>query len=169
MFLAIPRLPIGEAVESIIDWLVTNLSVVFDAISDGLEAATDGLETGLLFLPPVAMIVIFSLLIWLISSKRIAIFSFVGLFLVYDLGLWTTLVETFILILIAVALALVIGIPLGIWMTRNKMVREIARPVMDFMQTMPPFVYLIPAVILFGIGTVPGLFPSYSPCLPQSD
>ncbi|MDD5703334.1 MAG: proline/glycine betaine ABC transporter permease [Dehalococcoidales bacterium] len=158
VLLALSKLPLGEAVEFVIDWLVSNLSVVFDAISDALDIATDKMEDGLLFLPPIAVIVIFSLLIWLISSKKIALFSFVGLLLVYNLGLWTTLVETFILIFIAVVLALIIGIPLGIWMTRNKAVREIVRPVMDFMQTMPPFVYLIPAVMLFGIGTVPGLF-----------
>ena len=158
VLLALSKLPLGEAVEFVIDWLVSNLSVVFDAISDALDIATDKMEDGLLFLPPIAMIVIFSLLIWLISSKKIALFSFVGLILVDNLGLWTTLVETFILIFIAVILALIIGVPLGIWMTRNKLVREIVRPVMDFMQTMPPFVYLIPAVMLFGIGTVPGLF-----------
>ena len=155
---ALPKLPLGEAVEIVIEWLITNLSWLFDAISDGLGTITDSLESWLLFFPPVAVIVVLGFLIWMISSKKLAILSFIGLFLVYDLGLWKVMVESFILIFIAVVIALLIGIPLGIWMTRSNTVKGVLRPMMDFMQTMPPFVYLIPAVMLFGIGTVPGLF-----------
>jgi ABC-type proline/glycine betaine transport system permease subunit len=158
LFLEIPKLPLGDAVEYLVDWLVTNFSFIFNAISDGLGAATEFLEFALMYLHPIALMALLVFVIWMISSKKLAFFSLLGLFLIYNLGLWEILIETFILIFIAVIIALIIGIPLGIWMTRSSIVRRIVSPVMDFMQTMPPFVYLIPAVYLFGIGTVPGLF-----------
>ncbi len=158
MPVVIPKIPIGEGVEWFIKWLVDNLSVILDAFSAALESTTGFLVEKLLWFPPLILIVIVGLLLWLFTTRKIAIFGAIGLFLVYDLGLWPVLIETVILILIAVIIALVIGIPVGIWMTRSRAVEQVVRPVLDFMQTMPPFVYLIPAVMLFGIGVVPGLF-----------
>jgi glycine betaine/proline transport system permease protein len=101
---------------------------------------------------------IIAVLLWLITNKKIAVLSAASLFLIYDLRLWDPLINTVVLILISVIIALIIGIPVGILMTRSKTACKIIRPLLDFMQTMPPFVYLIPAVMLFGIGVVPGLF-----------
>lgn len=157
-FFDLLKLPIGEAVEWFINWLVDNLSAILDAISSGLKASTDILVDGLLWLPPLVLIVLLGILLWLITNKKIAILSIISLLLIYDLNLWESLINTIILITIAVIIALVIGIPVGILMTRSRTTERIVRPILDFMQTMPPFVYLIPAVMLFGIGVVPGLF-----------
>lgn len=156
--LEIPKLPLGDAVEWFVNWLVDNLSAVLDAVAQGLENITAGLADFLLIFPPIVLIIIIGLILWLITTRKIAILSAIGLFLVYDLQLWGVLIDTFILILIAVIIALIIGIPFGIWMTRSSTAEKIIHPILDFMQTMPPFVYLIPAVMLFGIGVVPGLF-----------
>ena len=155
---SIPKIPIGEVVEWFIDWLVDNLSVVLDAFSTGLQNITEALVDGLLFIDPVILIILVGIFLWLLTGKKIAILGSIGLFLIYNMKLWTVLIDTVILILIAVILALIIGVPIGIWMTRSSTVEKVARPILDFMQTMPPFVYLIPAVMLFGIGVVPGLF-----------
>jgi glycine betaine/proline transport system permease protein len=154
----VPKLPLGEAVEWFIRWLVDNISVLLDAISVALKEATGFLVDIIGFVHPLILIVLVGLILWFFMNKKIAILSAIGLFLIYDLRLWSVLIDTFVLIVIAVIIALIISIPVGIWMTRSRKVEQIARPILDFMQTMPPFVYLIPAVMLFGIGVVPGLF-----------
>ena len=154
----IPKLPLGNWVEWFVEWLVDNLSIILNAVSNGLENSTEWLIDALLFFHPIVLIIIIGLLLWLVTTRKIAILSTIGLFLIYDLQLWNVLIETFILILIAVIIALAMGIPIGIWMTRSKRVENVIRPILDFMQTMPPFVYLIPAIMMFGIGVVPGLF-----------
>ncbi len=156
--LELPKLQIGDAIEWFVRWLIANLSVVFDFISDVLGAITGGFSDGLLAVHPVLLIVIFSILIWLVTSKMAGVLSFIGLALIWNIGMWPQLMDTLVLVVIAVVIALIIGIPTGILMTRNKTFESGMRPTLDFMQTMPPFVYLIPAVMLFGIGVVPGLF-----------
>jgi glycine betaine/proline transport system permease protein len=132
--------------------------VIFDFVSDVLSAVSGALSDGLLWVHPVILIIIFSIIIWLITNKLTAILSAIGLALVWNMGLWPQLVDTLVLVVVGVAIALVIGIPTGILMTRSRKLEGFMRPVLDFMQTMPPFVYLIPAAMLFGIGVVPGLF-----------
>lgn len=97
-----------------------------------------------------------------ITGKKVglAIFSAIGLWLIYNQGLWTDLMETFSLVLISSLLAIVIGVPIGILMSKSNTARIIIEPILDFMQTMPAFVYLIPAVAFLGIGMVPGIFAS---------
>ncbi len=154
----LPKLEIGEAIEWFVRWVIANLSVIFDGIKTVLNAITGVLSSGMEAVPPVILILIFGLLIWLITSKTTAILSMVGLALVWNIGLWPQLLSTLVLVVVAVIIALIIGIPTGIAMTRSAKLEGAMRPVLDFMQTMPPFVYLIPAVMLFGIGVVPGLF-----------
>jgi glycine betaine/proline transport system permease protein len=156
--LNLPKLPIGDIVEWLVEWLVDNLSVILDAFSEGLQSITEIMVDVLLFFHPIVLIILVGLFLWLVTGKKIAIMGCIGLFLIYNLQLWTVLIDTVILILIAVIIALIIGVPIGIWMTRSSTVEKVVRPILDFMQTMPPFVYLIPAVMLFGIGVVPGLF-----------
>jgi glycine betaine/proline transport system permease protein len=156
--LEIPKLPIGDAIEWFVRWLIDNLSVIFDFISDVLKAVTGAFGDALLAIPILIFIVITGLLIWLVTSKTTAVLSAIGLALIWNIGLWPELIDTFVLVVIAVAIAIVIGIPTGILMTRSKKFEAIMRPILDFMQTMPPFVYLIPAILLFGTGVVPALF-----------
>lgn len=156
--LELPKLPLGDAIEWLVRWLIKNLDAIFDFFRDVLDAITSAFSSGLLWVHPVFLIVIFGLLIWLITNKLTAILSTVGLVLVWNMGLWPQMVNTLVLVVVAVVIALIIGIPTGILMTRSRKFEAFMRPVLDFMQTMPSFVYLIPAVMLFGIGVVPGLF-----------
>ncbi len=155
---SLPKLEIGKAIEWVVRWFVENLGWFFDFIKDVFEAITDGMSNGLMFVPPVILIVIFALLVWLMTSKMTALLSFIGLVLVWNIGLWPQMISTLVLVVVAVLIALLIGIPTGIFMTRSARLESIMRPILDFMQTMPSFVYLIPAVMLFGIGVVPGIF-----------
>jgi glycine betaine/proline transport system permease protein len=152
-----PKIPIGDAVDSFIDFLKEDLSWVFDGISGVLDSAISALEGLLDSIPPLALIFLLCFIILLVTTKGITVWSFVGLLLIYDLELWPELINILALVLIAVILALVISIPVGVWMTRSKTVERITLPTLDFMQTMPSFVYLVPAAMLFGIGAVPGL------------
>jgi glycine betaine/proline transport system permease protein len=152
-----PKIPIGNAADSFINFLKEDLSWVFNGISWVLDNAISGLEGFLDSIPPIALIFLLCFIILLVTTKGITIWSFLGLLLVYDLDLWSELIKILVLVLVAVILALIISIPTGIWMTRSKTVERIAFPILDFMQTMPSFVYLVPAAMLFGIGAVPGL------------
>ncbi len=154
----LPKLPLGDAIEWFVRWLVANLSVIFDGIRDGLNFITGLLRDGMLAIEPVILILIFGLIIWLLTSKLTALLGIVGLGLIWNIGLWPQLISTLVLVVVAVTIALIIGIPIGVLMTRSSKLEAAMRPMLDFMQTMPPFVYLIPAVMLFGIGIVPGLF-----------
>lgn len=155
---SLPKLEIGKAIELVVRWLIENLAVLFDIIKKVFEAVTGGFYDALMFVPPIILIVILALLVWLVTNKKIAILSFIGFALVWNIGLWPQMMSTLVLVMVSVIIALLIGIPLGIGMTRSSKLKTVVEPVLDFMQTMPSFVYLIPAVMLFGIGVVPGMF-----------
>lgn len=149
-------IPIGETVEVIIDWLTKNLAPFFGGIKAALLAVIDSFVWIFTIVPWYVMALLIALLAWRIGNRGIAIFSIVGLVLIQMMGLWTPTMQTLSLIFTSTLIALIIGIPLGIWMSRNNTVNHIMRPVLDFMQTMPAFVYLIPAVYFFDLGVVPG-------------
>ncbi|MFW5894951.1 MAG: ABC transporter permease [Bacillota bacterium] len=153
------RFPIGDYFETFIDFLTDNLGWLFDGISALISSMIDGFEAVLAFPPAIVLILIITALAWLASGRKagLAIGTFLGLFLIDSIDLWEAATETIALILVASFIALLIGIPTGIFASRNKTISEsFIRPVLDFMQTMPAFVYLIPAVIFFGLGTVAG-------------
>lgn len=150
------KIPIGKYFEKLIDWLTDNLEPVFDGIKTGILSLIDGFEALLTLIPALVLIAIIALIAWKVAGRRIAIFTAIGLLLIQNMKLWPETMETLALVFTATAIALVIGIPLGIWMSRNIKVDKIVRPILDFMQTMPAFVYLIPAVIFFGLGKMPG-------------
>ncbi len=149
-------LHIGPAFEALIDWLTDNFSGVFDLIRKVLMSGITGLEDILLFLPSLILIVIFALVAWKIAGRGVAAFTLLGFLLIVGMELWPQTMKTLALVMASALIALVIGIPLGIWAARNDMVEKFVRPVLDFMQTMPAFVYLIPAVLFFKLGKVPG-------------
>ncbi|NLE89530.1 MAG: proline/glycine betaine ABC transporter permease [Dehalococcoidales bacterium] len=155
---SLPKLEIGAAIEWLVRWIIEHLSIIFDIIKNVLDTITGGFNDGLSAVPPIILILIFALLIWLVTSKTTALLSMVGLALVWNIGLWPQMLSSLVLVVISVIIALLIGIPVGILMTRSSKLEAAMRPVLDFMQTMPAFVYLIPAVMLFGIGVVPGIF-----------
>ncbi len=153
------RLRIGNYFEAFIDFLTDYLGWLFDGIAAVVSGMIDGFEWLLILPPAIVLIAIITLLAWLAAGRKpgLAIGTFLGLFLIDAVNLWEAATETIALILVASFIALLIGIPTGIFASRNKVASEnIIRPVLDFMQTMPAFVYLIPAVIFFGLGTVAG-------------
>ena len=151
------RLDIGGAFETIINWLTENWDGFFDALSDAIVGVLAALKA-LLFLPhPIVMVVILGLIAWFMAKRGVAIFTVLGFLLIANMGLWESTMETLALVITSVLIALLVGIPLGIAASKSEMVERIVRPVLDFMQTLPAFVYLIPAVLFFKLGEVPGV------------
>lgn len=148
---------IGGLFESFVDWLRNNLAWLFDAIAAVVNGVLDATEFVLAAPPALVMIILFTALAWWITGYGVAIFTLVGFGLIWYMGLWAMTMSTLALVLTSVLIALVIGVPLGIWASKNETVWSITRPILDFMQTLPAFVYLIPAVLFFRLGPVPGV------------
>jgi glycine betaine/proline transport system permease protein len=151
-----PRIYVGNGVSTAINWLLANLSGLFDAIATVTSHLVNWVG-GALGLPVWAMIVIFTIWAFLASGPGLAIFTVLAFLLIDSMRLWTQTMQTLSVVLVAALIATVIGVPLGVWAARRPLVGKIIRPVLDFMQTLPVFVYLIPAVFFFGIGVVPGV------------
>lgn len=148
---------IGKVFENVIDWLTDNFSGLFDLTSTIIEGILNGLYVFFSVFPPLVLVVILGAIAWWIAKKGTGIFTLLGFFLIFAMGLWDATMETLSLVLTSVFLALVISIPIGIWASKNDTVERIVRPILDFMQTLPAFVYLIPAVLFFRLGQVPGV------------
>ena len=148
---------IGKFAENAVNFLFNHFQGGFNAFSAALGAVVKLLEDGLGAIPFVAMLVF--LVAFALWRRGVAFAVFVGiaLLLIHYMGLWPQTVATLALVVAATVFSLVVGVPLGIWGARNKRVEIILRSLLDFMQTMPAFVYLIPAVILFGLGRVPAV------------
>ncbi|MGO2047884.1 MAG: ABC transporter permease [Brachybacterium tyrofermentans] len=153
----IPRTPVGDWAESGIDWLTQNASGLFDLISTMFNFLVGNLTYGLTALEPLVMIVILALIAWIVRSWKLALGTALTFLLVLSMEQWVHMMETMALVLVATVIAVLIAVPVGILAARNRVVSSIVRPGMDFMQTMPAFVYLIPAVTFFSIGVVPGM------------
>ncbi len=151
------KIPLGDWVSNFVDYLVANFSGPLNAFSDFIAFLIENFEGALAALPPVVFIIILALIALKLRGKELAAFVVLGLGLVANLGLWYELVVTLASILTSVLVALSIGIPVGILKAHNKYIHYITRPILDFMQTIPPFVYLIPALMFFGLGNVPGV------------
>jgi len=150
------QIPIGDWVETGVDWIRTNLQGPLDGFADGVGFLADGLESLLLFLPDWVLGPLIIAFAWWRVGWRFGAFALLAMFLIAAMGLWRETMQTFALVIGASIIALAAGLPLGIAMARRDGVAMVIRPVLDFMQTMPPFVYLIPAAIFFGLGKVPG-------------
>ncbi len=146
----------GDAINVGIEWIKDNLAVVLGGIKEGLGAVIDG-SAWLLMLPPWWVLgVILVGLAWWIAGRGVALFTLVGVLLIVWMGMWEDTMLTVALVLVSTLIALAIGIPVGIAAARSDSVQRIVRPILDFMQTMPAFVYLIPVVFFFSLGAVPG-------------
>ena len=158
----IPQIPIVKWADMLVAWLRENAQWFFEPIKDSLNGVVTGLSDALIAIPPFIFILIIVVLIIFITKKKwgLSIFALLGLLLILNLGYWEQTMLTLSLILTSSIISILIGIPLGIWMSKSKIVQDIVTPILDFMQTMPAFVYLIPAVSFFGIGMVPGIIAS---------
>ncbi|PIE26350.1 MAG: glycine/betaine ABC transporter [Micrococcales bacterium] len=154
---AIPRIRIGEAADRLIDWLRDNLDPVFDAVAAVLEFFVDSLTELLLWPPALAMAAVFALLGWFVRSWRFGAGVLAGMLLLVAMDVWSAAMQTLALVVVATVVTVLVAVPIGIVAARNQVVSTIVKPVLDFMQTMPAFVYLIPAVLIFSVGVVPGV------------
>ena len=150
-------IPLGTWVDQGLEWLVDNFRGVFQSIRWPIDATLTGIESALLAVPDILMLVIIGLLAWQASGRRLAIGSMISMAFVGLIGAWAEAMVTLSLVLTSVFFCLVIGLPTGIWLARSERAATIVRPVLDAMQTTPAFVYLVPVVMLFGIGNVPGV------------
>lgn len=150
------RVPIGDWVEAIVDFILVNFEPLLDAISAAIGFVSQTLENGLLWIHPIILAGLLILIgLWRVGWK-FAAFLVIALFLIMGMNLWQETISTMALVIAASFVALLLGFPVGVAMAKSDTVEALVRPVLDFMQTMPPFVYLIPAAMFFGLGKVPG-------------
>lgn len=153
------KIPIGKSIEFLIEFFVDNFSFATKAFSEFTENGIQILVDVMMFFPPWLLIVIFGALAWFLSRKKgVALFAVIGLALIWNMGLWAPTVSTIALVLISTLFAILLGVPLGIMAALNHVFYRIVMPILDFMQTMPAFVYLIPAIPFFGLGPVAAIF-----------
>ncbi|MFG2930476.1 ABC transporter permease/substrate binding protein [Streptomyces achromogenes] len=152
-----PRIPLGDWVDSGVDWLVAHLSWLFDAVKAVMEGMYDGIDSVLAAPQPLLMAGILAVVAWWLRGLLAGVLAFAGFALVDSLDLWDRAMSTLALVLVATVIALVISLPLGIWAARSKTVSAAVRPVLDLLQTMPSMVLLIPAMLFFGLGTAAGV------------
>ncbi|MEJ2453053.1 MAG: glycine betaine/L-proline ABC transporter permease ProW [Candidatus Thiodiazotropha sp.] len=150
-------IPLGNWVDQGLTWLVDNFREIFQAIRWPIDATLTGIESALQAVPDLLMLVIIGLLAWQAAGRRLAIGAVISMAVVGLIGAWSEAMVTLSLVLTSVFFCLVIGLPTGIWLARSERATTIVRPILDAMQTTPAFVYLVPVVMLFGIGNVPGV------------
>ena len=155
-----PKVPLDRWVESFVDWLSANLSGVFDFLSFLINGLVESFSTALHSIPALLLVAIFAAIAFKLGKWPMAAFTAIGLLLIVNLGFWDETMDTLALVLSSAFISIVFGIPLGILCSRSKAAAQTVTPVLDFMQTMPAFVYLIPAVMFFGLGVVPGVIAS---------
>jgi glycine betaine/proline transport system permease protein len=147
----------GAIVTPIVSWLNVNHHGFFMWASDVFSALIDAIVYVLSFAPAPATIAALSVIVLLFAGWRGALLCAGGMALCLVLGMWDATLQTIVVILLSVIFSVIVGIPLGVLMSRSERLKIISRPILDMMQTMPPWVYLVPAVILFGLGVVPAL------------
>jgi len=154
------HIPVGDWVTTIVDFITLHFGGFFDAISTVFGGLYDGLDFALSTPPFWVILVVLVAISVFAKGWRFGAGAAAGLLLIAGLNQWTNAMDTLALTLVAAFVAVVISIPIGIWAARSDTVSSVLKPILDFLQTMPVFVYLIPAIILFGIGAVPGIVAS---------
>jgi glycine betaine/proline transport system permease protein len=157
-WLNIPKIPVGDTAELVFDWLKSNARWLFD----GMSAVMDWLIAGVLWAlqapPPLAIIAAFVALTWTLQrSWKICLLVFLGFLFILNQDYWEETTESLALVLSSCVVCMGLGVPIGIWLAHRPRAYAAISPVLDLMQTLPTFVYLIPAIIFFGLGMVPGL------------
>jgi glycine betaine/proline transport system permease protein len=152
------KIPIGRLIAQFVDFLNEHASELFDAISDSLEWLIEGSTDLLLATPALLVIAVLAMSAWFIHKRAgLTAFTVLSLLLIINMDLWDETIQTLVLVLYATLFCMLLGVPLGIFAAHHPRLNAALRPVLDLMQTIPTFVYLIPTLILFGLGVVPGL------------
>ncbi len=160
------RVPLDRWFADFITWLTVNYRPTFQAMKRPIELILQNVEAFLLWLPPLVLIAAIVFLAWRVASWRIALFCAAAFMLIGMIGLWNLTMTTLSMVVASVLVCLVLGVPLGILAARSDGFRAALRPVLDVMQTTPAFVYLVPVVMLFSIGTVAGVIATIIFALP---
>jgi glycine betaine/proline transport system permease protein len=148
----------GKWGKALIEFIVTYFQWLFDALKVSLNFVVEGSTSLLLMVPPIILAVVLAgFAYWMQKSWKLALAVLIGLLFIMNQGLWKETIQTLVLVVGSTALSMAIGVPLGIWAAHKPRVWQIMQPVLDLMQTMPTFVYLIPILILFGLGAAPAL------------
>lgn len=153
----VPNIPVADWFDTIIDWLRNNLSLLWDFIAFVVTTCVDFLTDVLTFLPPWGVFLILTVIAFFVRGWKMALFTLIAFGVIDGMGYFPETMETLALVLFAAVVALVIAIPLGVLAATSDHVSKLVKPLMDFMQTLPVFVYLIPVVFFFSIGAVPGI------------
>ena len=159
-------IPLDVWIQTAVDWLVLNYRDFFQMLKVPIELCLNGLEWIFTSLPPVVVIVLFAVAAWRYAGKRVTVFTVLTFLLIGYLGLWDSTMITLAMVVSSVLFCALVGIPLGIMSGRNDRFEVFLRPFLDAMQTIPPFVYLVPVVMLFSIGTVSGILATIVFALP---
>ena len=153
----IPRIPLAEWTTRAVDWITETFEWFFEPLKEVIGAVVGSLEAAFTALPALLMVAVLAAIAFFLAGWRVALFTLLGLVFVISLDLWDYTMETLALVLAAAAVALVIGIPIGIVAAKSVAVEAVLRPVLDVAQTMPAFVYLVPIVVLMGLDEPPAL------------
>ncbi len=152
------KIPVGEWAKAAFDWLQANGGWFFDGLSDAMDALIDALLWVFQTPHPLIVVAVFVALAWILQrSWKVAAMTAVGFLFILNQGYWQETTESLTLVISACAVCMVIGVPIGIAAAHRPKLYAAMRPVLDLMQTLPTFVYLIPAIVFFGIGMTPGL------------
>ncbi|USB34057.1 glycine betaine ABC transporter substrate-binding protein [Paenibacillus sp. YPG26] len=164
----LPKLPVADWIETLVSWMGSHLGGLFDAIAIIIEHVV-GFFSGLFLLPhPLLLITILGILAFAIGRLPLTLFTVIGFLLIENLGYWTQTMDTLGLVITSGLISILLGIPLGIWSAYSRTTHRIVSPILDFMQTMPAFVYLLPAVTFFSLGVVPGVIASVIFAIPPT-
>jgi len=157
---------IASFFDAIINWLLTNLSELFDFVTLAISTVFNGVETGLYYIPWWIIVILVFYLGKRLYSYKMGIALAAMMFLIGVFGLWDSMLYTIAIVIISVIFSLLVGLPIGILMSKSIRLESILKPILDAMQTMPSFVYLIPAIMLFGLGRVPAVFATFIYAIP---
>lgn len=156
------ELPLEEWTNSFVDdWLIPNLGGFFNRISDGIGWFINLITTLFTAVSPELMAIIIIIIAWKFAGKRVAIFTVIGLLYLGSVNIWNEAMQTLSIVFVATFFSIIVGVPIGILSAKYETFDHIIRPILDFMQTLPSFVYLIPAILLFGLGGVPAVISTF--------
>lgn len=164
----IPKIPLANWIESLESWMENNFEPLFKLIRIIVSETVNGLDAFLNWFPALVLIVIFSALAWYLGKWRMGLFTLFGLLIIENLGYWSQTMQTLALVLTSAFISVLIGVPVGILCARSNRIQKIVTPLLDLMQTMPAFVYLLPAVTFFSLGVVPGVISSIIFAIPPT-
>lgn len=152
-----PDIDLATPANDVVEWLLDNFGWLFDAIATVSTDVVTWIEDALNGPPAIVLILLLTLIPLALRRWGIALFALLAFALIDGMGLWVETMQSLAVVLVATFVAILVGVPLGIWAARHRVVSILVRPLLDLMQTTPPFVYLIPAVFFFGVGVVPGV------------